>query len=154
MLKKSQIRLQSRGSCAQYAIYHVLLLLGIRKPIWKIFLATKRNSISVRRDGTNGFRIQHAIRRFGCSPVVCSTTSPVRARVKLNSLLRDGSPVILCVENSMHWIVVAGLKGKKYIWIDSADEKKTGACGWHELVDRVDSDDFYFIGVKRAVDIE
>ncbi len=54
----------------------------------------------------------------------------------------------------MHWIVIAGLKQKKYVWVDSADEKKTGGCSWHELVEWVDSDEFYFIGVKRAVDIE
>lgn len=115
----------------------------------KIFRATRRTRIGAALRGTDGNRIKRALRLLSCIPLEYEFTSTGRARRKINELLAQNIPIILSVEEGLHWAVIAGRRNRKYIWIDSADEKLVGMWSWSDIVDWIEDDEIYFIGVER-----
>jgi ABC-type bacteriocin/lantibiotic exporter with double-glycine peptidase domain len=146
---KSELKRQTYGACAQYSIRHALLLVGIKPSMREIFKATRKSQLGVTINGTDEKRIKNALMSFGCIAKEYKLHSFGLARMILNGLLMHHIPVILSVEADEHWVVIAGHRGKKYVWIDSADKKLTGAWLWSELVEWIDNDEIYFIGVSN-----
>jgi len=151
------MKLQNNSySCGIYAIMNAAKCLGIDLPRKKIsqFSGTKKN-------GTSEKGIIKSLRKnkFTAQEFEFSSTSydnnKYRALRNLKSSLRNGNPVILCVDKNSHWCTVIGMLGGKFILFDSdidAENKRehgTQIVKENQLVERWASyKNFYGIRVS------
>jgi len=114
----------------------------------KIFGPTRRTRKGAALQGTGGKRIKRALRLLGCTPSEYEFTSTRKARRKVDELLAQNIPIILFVEEGLHWAVFAARERGKYVWIDPAENELVGAWSWSDIVDWIEDDEIYFIGVE------
>lgn len=145
---------QSLNACAQYAICHSLVLFEINVPLKQIFVATGISRLRAVMSGTDEKQILGALRELGFDPTIHASADTVRARTALEQMLGRMMPVIICVESSRHWIVIAGNIRGRFIWIDSLDKQLVGAWSWKRLDNWIhlhhndaDRREYYFIGL-------
>lgn len=137
------------GSCGQYSLRHSLLLLGIPITIKDAHKATKVNPIIAAIKGTDENKLKKAIYYYDCHPIVVTTKNKIKFREKLDNLLMEGIPAIVSFNEDEHWAVVCGKKSKDtYFIIDSADDDLITSYHWSDLIDYIDNDTYYLIGVK------
>lgn len=137
------------GACGQYSLRHALLLLGI--PITKneTNKATGVPPILVRIFGTNEEKLKQGVYYFDCRPIEFTTKNIIKFREKLDSLLMKGIPAIVSFMKDKHWAVVCGKKTKNtYFIIDSSDKDLITYYHWDDLVDLMNNDTYYLVGVK------
>ncbi len=135
-------------NCGQRALIHALLLLGTPLSEDDAHKTTKIPRWFAKINGTNEKAILRGIRKVGCVAYDHSYSDPEEARAKVDSYLKLGLSIILCVEDFKHWAVLAGRSGDKYMWIDSFDDALIGAWSWNDITDWIESDEFYFIAVS------
>ena len=138
------------GACGKYSMQHALLVLGIPITQKDASKATGVPPIAAMRFGTDRSELKRGLRYFGCDAVeYVFLDDSDKLRKKLDWLLESGCPVILSVEGDDHWIVIAGKESEnKYYWIDSADDDVIGYWSWKDIVDWIDNDEYYLMGVE------
>jgi len=137
------------GACGKYSLVHSLLILGIPLSLKEATKATGLSWWETARIGTDESKIKKAIRSFDCKPIEYKTMSENDFRKKLDSLLRLGVPAIVSFDGDDHWAVICGNRNKdEYYYIDSADSELISYYRWDDLVDDIDNDTYYLIGVK------
>jgi hypothetical protein len=106
-------------------------------------------------EGTDEHAIMKGIRRSGCKPLPHLATGEAKARKLITRYLSQGIPVVILIDEQEHWMVLSGMKGQKFTWIDSVDERLSGASAWKTVAgwmgygDR--SNRFYFIAVAPPI---
>jgi hypothetical protein len=137
------------GACGKYALRHALLLLGIPVSQREANVATQVPPWKTMQRGTNEADIKRGLREFGCTGIEYTGKSRRSYAAHINHCLKNGLPVIITAENDEHWAVIAGKKSRtSYYWIDSADPDLIGAWHWDDILNWVDNEVFYGIGVQ------
>ncbi len=137
------------GSCGQYSLQHSLLLLGIPITQKDAHKATKVHPIIAAIKGTDENKLKKGIYHYNCHPIVFTTMNKIKFREKLDNLLMKGIPAIVSFNEDEHWAVVCGKKSQNiYFVIDSNDYDLITSYHWSDLVDYIDNDTYYLIGVK------
>ncbi|GIW81158.1 MAG: hypothetical protein KatS3mg105_2965 [Gemmatales bacterium] len=115
--------------CGPYALYHALMLLGVKADVAKLTKVAR-----TRRDrGTNELQLRRAARRYHCSLPQIRRLDPERARREMVEYLREGYPVLLCVDEWQHWVTVARWEAGKYILLDSEEDAVFTVLTWGQL---------------------
>jgi len=137
------------GDCAQRALVHSLLLLGIPISQSKVHHNTGVTKLNASINGTSEKAIINGIKRCKCIPYRYPVNSSRDARTMINRFLDGGMPVIIYLEDE-HWIVLAGKKSRdEYYWIDSADSELYGYETWSEISYWMEEEGTYLlIGVR------
>ncbi len=137
------------GPCGQYALVNAMAVLGKQLSILEAHRLTGVTVWEALRDGTDTRYLVKAIRKCGCTPHLVTRMSEVSAKRAMDRLLDRGWPVIVSVDESSHWAVVASRSKRGYRWIDSADTRITGYWSWSSIADWMEDEDGYcMIGVE------
>lgn len=140
------------GSCAQRALVHALLLLGISVSEREAHKATDIPPWLAAWHGTDESHLKKGIRRAHCAPVECSTDEEPAMRAFIERSLRRGMPVIISTDYGGHWAVLAGKhSADELFWIDSGDDELYGAWKWRGIAEWMYDDheeEYYCIAVK------
>ena len=105
---------RNNWSCGPAALRYCLLVHGIDKNVAQ--LARLAGST---RSGTDERKLIRAARRLGCKLANHQRRSPVTARRLIETKLKLGVPLILCVEKWQHWIAVLHKSKKGFLVFDS-----------------------------------
>ncbi len=138
-------------ACGAYSFGHLLNLLGLSNSIDKNkkILKTEGGVLDLppleilkglfnkykNVGGTTHPNIIKQIRKIG-SEIIIEESYEKEAKALLDRNLNKLIPFIVNVDDSDHWMVVAGKFKNKYIVIDSADENTIDFYTWDELSDR------------------
>jgi hypothetical protein len=137
------------GACGKYALRHALLLLGIPVSQREASAATQVPPWKAMQRGTNEAEIKRGLKEFGCTGVEYLGRSRRAYTAHLNACIRRGLPVIITTQHDEHWAVIAGRKSPSmYYWIDSAETEVIGAWAWKDILEWIDNDVYYGIGVQ------
>jgi hypothetical protein len=119
-------------SCGPFALKHALVALGrladeqaigkVANPHWW--------------GGTDEVKLARAARAFGCDLPLVRRTDEDRAWYSLTRALDSELPVILCVDDWMHWLTVARHEGGRFVVIDSNEEPVLTVMTWPQLRNR------------------
>jgi hypothetical protein len=118
------------GNCGQLALVHALSVLGTKITVTE---AHRRTGVSRWRaifEGTDEPELLRGIRRSKCTPRPHLAHSSEEARRLITRYLKRSIPVIISTEDEWHWMVLSGMVGDRYSWIDSADDRLTGVNCW------------------------
>ena len=118
------------GNCGQHALVHALGCLGIHISIGEAHRRTGVSRLRAMFEGTDEHAIMKGIRRSGCKPLPHLVHGEAKARKIITRYLRQGIPVIILIDEQEHWMVLSGMKGERFTWIDSVDERLTGTSTW------------------------
>ena len=99
-------------TCGPAAAVNALRLYGIIVP--ELHVAKLAGTTS---EGTDERGLMRGLRKLGCRPSTTSLTSTVRKRVLA------GTPVIIHLDEELHWVVVIGVLGTNLIAFDSDRSK-------------------------------
>jgi hypothetical protein len=136
------------GACGKYALRHALLLLGIPVSQREASSATQVPPWKAMQRGTNEAEIKRGLREFECTGVEYLGRSRRAFTAHVNRCIRRGLPLIFTAEHDEHWAVIAGKKSRSvYYWIDSAEPDVIGAWSWEDILEWIDNDVYYAIGV-------
>ena len=139
------------GNCGQHALLHALGCLGIHISIGEAHRRTGVSRLRAMIAGTDEHAIMRGIRRSGCKPLPHLVHGEVKARKIITRYLRQGIPVIILIDEEEHWMVLSGMKGERFTWIDSVDERFTGWSAWRTVAGWMefgsDANCYYFVGV-------
>lgn len=103
------MKYQTRSyTCGPAAAVNALRLYGLQVAEAHVAKLAKTTS-----DGTDEKGLMRALRKLGAAPTAVGRTSTVRKRV------RAGIPVIIHLDNELHWVVAIGLLGDSLIAFDS-----------------------------------
>ena len=102
-------------SCGAAALVNSLRTLGI-----KITEKRARKLAGTTTEGTDEEGICNALKALKVLYSLGSFSDRVDALGMLRSEVACGSPAIVCVQRGGHWVVVAGVMGRKFIVVDSA----------------------------------
>lgn len=103
------MRYQTRPfTCGPAAIANALRIYGRKVPEAQIAKLAGTTA-----NGTDDRGIIKALRQLECKPTVVGLTSTVRKRVLA------GLPVIIHLDEELHWVVVIGCLGRNFIAFDS-----------------------------------
>jgi hypothetical protein len=151
MDKKYGFNYQEHGNCGQYALLNSLLLLGIPISVNDAHHITRVSRLKALWEGTKPEKIIRGIKKYGCRAEPFSSNDEKKLKVKVDSYLESGIPLIVCVEDYEHYAVLSSKINNKYYWIDSADEDIIGHSSWSEITDWLESSEedecYYFIAV-------
>jgi hypothetical protein len=118
------------GNCGQLALVHVLSVLGIEMTVAEAHRRTGVSRWCAIFEGTDEGGLIRGIRRSRCTPLPHLVHRSEKARSNITRCLKRSIPVILLTEDEWHWMVLAGMDGDRYSWIDSADYRLTGTNCW------------------------
>ena len=139
------------GNCGQHALVHALGCLGIHISIGEAHRRTGVSRIRALFEGTNEHAIMKGIRKSGCKPLPNLVHGEAKARRIITRYLSQGFPAIILIDEEEHWMVLSGMKGERFTWIDSVDERLTGTSAWRTVAGWMgyweDAYSFYLIGV-------
>lgn len=97
----------------------------------------------------------HAIQSFDCTATAYDVDTEEKAKKKIDEALDNKYAVVVSVENSDHWAVLAARDDKRYYFIDSAEGELIGRCKWKEISSWLGNKNYknsevcyYFIVVK------
>jgi ABC-type bacteriocin/lantibiotic exporter with double-glycine peptidase domain len=103
------VKYQTRPyTCGPAAVVNALRLFGLHVPEAHV---AKLAGTTV--TGTDDRQLMRALRKLGCGPTAVSLTSTVRKRVQA------GIPVIIHLDEELHWVVIIGCLGDNLIAFDS-----------------------------------
>lgn len=103
------MKYQTRSyTCGPAAAVNALRLYGLQVPEAHVAKLAKTTS-----DGTDEKGLMRALRKLGAAPTAVWLTSTVRRRVQA------GIPVIIHLDEELHWVVVIGCLGENLIAFDS-----------------------------------
>lgn len=103
------MKYQTRSyTCGPAAAVNALRLYGLQVPEAHVAKLAKTTS-----DGTDEKGLMRALRKLGAAPTAVWLTSTVRRRVQA------GIPVIIHLDEELHWVVVIGCLGDSLIAFDS-----------------------------------
>ncbi|CAG1001277.1 hypothetical protein ANRL2_04055 [Anaerolineae bacterium] len=141
------------GHCGQHALVHALGCLGIHISIGEAHRRTGVSRLRAMVEGTDEHAIMRGIRRSGCKPLPHMVHGEAKARKLITRYLRRGTPVIILIDDQEHWMVLSGMKGKRFEWIDSVDDLLTGSSAWRTVAEWMGYGDgtatFYSVGVAK-----
>lgn len=128
------MRLQEQGfSCGAAAVVNALRALGKR-----VSERTVRALAGTNEDGTDESDITAAVRALGCAAAQFSTDNRKAALAWLMESLRNGRPVIACVDQWAHWVTIVGQLGSDIILIDSTNTRRNRAEHGAYVIRRTD----------------
>jgi hypothetical protein len=149
--KKFGFNYQEHGNCGQYALLNALLLLGIPISVKDAHKKTKVTRLKALWQGTEPEKIIRGIKKYGCRAEPFTCNDEKKLKVKIDTYLEAGIPLIVCVEDWEHYALLARRINKKYYWIDSADSDIIGHSSWVEIAEWLESSDddekYYCIAV-------
>lgn len=141
------------GNCGQHALVHALGCLGIHISIGEAHRRTGVSRLRAMFEGTDEHAIMKGIRKSGRKPLPHQVHGDAKARRIITRYLRQGVPVIILIDEEEHWMVLSGMVGERFKWIDSVDEWLAGASAWKTVSGWMgygdDGEDYYFIGVTQ-----
>ncbi len=119
-------------SCGPYALKHALTVLGvIADPVELTRLA----KVSW-QSGTDEVRLARAARAHDCTLHLVRSTDADLGRRALVRTLRDGYPVLVCVDDWEHWITVVHHSKGRFVALDSNREPVVIVLDWAALHER------------------
>lgn len=107
------------ANCGPASLSNALKAVGIDKSQADCELMCKTTAT----DGTGVKGLVRGIHVAGRNPVTLKATNRDHARLRLESELRLGHPVILSVDNGSHWVAAIGLLGRQFLIADPADNE-------------------------------
>ena len=116
-------------TCGPFALKHALLALGRMVDVQAIATTARTHWWS----GTNEIQLARAAREFECDLVLERRNDEELARKTLVKYLREGTPVLLCVEEWSHWITVVRVEGARFVVVDSTDDPLLSVKTWPQL---------------------
>jgi ABC-type bacteriocin/lantibiotic exporter with double-glycine peptidase domain len=135
------MRLQStQANCGPASLHNALAALGIART--EDELATLCRTTGT--EGTSPKNMMKAIRALGRAPEVINERRLEVGLLWVEAWLREGRPVILCVDQSSHWVTAIGIMGKRVMVADSADNELVVSYSRAELVERWESDGRFY----------
>lgn len=141
------------GNCGQHALVHALGCLGIHISIGEAHRRTGVSRLRAMIGGSDEHAIMMGIRKSGCKPLPHLVHGEAKARRIISRFLRQGIPLIILIDEEEHWMVLSGMKGERFTWIDSVDERLTGSSKWRTVEGWMAygraADRYYFIGVAQ-----
>ncbi|MDH3291307.1 MAG: BtrH N-terminal domain-containing protein [Gemmatimonadota bacterium] len=117
--------------CGPFALKHALSMVGVFAH--ERFLAALAGSTT---DGTDERQLARAAGRLGYALPTLRVTDPDAARRALAREVREGHPVLTCVDQWQHWIAVAAREGDRFVILDSAEPSVFRVVEWNELCER------------------
>jgi ABC-type bacteriocin/lantibiotic exporter with double-glycine peptidase domain len=107
------MKYQTRSyTCGPAAAVNALRLYGLQVPE-----AHVAKLAGTTPEGTDERQLMRALRKLGCSPTAVWRTSTVRKRVLA------GTPVIIHLDEELHWVAIIGCLGDSLIAFDSWKSK-------------------------------
>ena len=119
-------------TCGPFALKHALIALGRRVESEELARIAGTHWWS----GTDEVRLARAARAQDCDLPVIRHRRPEKARIELLAYLRKKLPVLLCVDNWSHWIVVLTYEKGQFVVIDSLLEPVLNVLTWPQLLRR------------------
>ncbi len=116
-------------SCGPYALKHALTVLGITADPVRLARLAKVHWWS----GTDEVRLARAARAHDCSMPLVRKTDADEARRAMVKALRDGYPVLTCVDDWEHWITVVHHTRGRFVALDSNQEPVVIVLDWDQL---------------------
>ena len=116
-------------TCGPFALKHALLALGRMVDVKQLATTAKTHWWS----GTDEIQLARAAREFECDLVLERRSDDEQARKLLVSYLREGTPVLLCVDEWTHWITVVRAEGARFVVVDSNDKQVLSVKTWPQL---------------------
>jgi hypothetical protein len=116
-------------TCGPYALKHALVALGRPVDAQELASTAKTHWWS----GTDEIQLARAAREHGCDLILKRRGTPDTARRELISLLREQTPVLLCVDRWEHWITVVRYEDRRFVVIDSELDPVLNVLTWAEL---------------------
>ncbi|MBI2419805.1 MAG: hypothetical protein HYV28_18225 [Ignavibacteriales bacterium] len=148
MDKKYGYNYQENGNCGQYALLNALLVLGIPISVKDAHRTTKVTRLKALWKGTEPEKIILGIKKYGCKAKPYTLTKEKEFKAKVESLLEQRIPIIACVDDYEHYVVLAGIQENKYFWIDSAHADIIGCSAWSDIESWMNCNgEYYFIAV-------
>ena len=116
-------------TCGPFALKHALLALGRMVDVTQIASTARTNWWS----GTNEIQLARAARAFECDLILERKIDAEEARKVLTKYLREGTPVLLCVEEWSHWITVVRAEDRRFVVVDSQSDPLLSVRTWPQL---------------------
>ncbi len=116
-------------TCGPFALKHALIALGRPSEGEELARIAGTNWWS----GTDEIRLARAARSQNCDLPVIRHRRAERAKSELLIYLRQKTPVLLCVDNWGHWIVVLTYEKGQFVVIDSLLEPVLSVLTWPQL---------------------
>jgi hypothetical protein len=136
------------GRCAAFAIHAVLQVQGIEAELDDIVRAGGQILGRVYKEGMSEQQIIRALKAFNNDAKEHYCTSRATLYKALHKALQRQHPVVLDVENAVHWAALLGSYGKRFAWYDSMDSDLVGIYTEKELGSWIETyDENYFIEV-------
>lgn len=116
-------------TCGPFALKHALLALGRMVDVGQIASTARTHWWS----GTDEIQLARAAREFECDLVLERRSDPDEARKLLVTHLREGTPVLLCVDEWTHWITVVRAEDRRFVVVDSNADPLLSVRTWPQL---------------------
>ena len=116
-------------TCGPFALKHALIALGRVANGEELAKLAHSHWWS----GTDEIRLARAAHAYDCELVGHRVRSPEKARALLQSHLKQKLPVLLCVDDWEHWIVVLARQKDNFVLIDSLLEPVLQVVSWSQL---------------------
>ncbi len=116
-------------TCGPFALKHALIALGRFVEAEQIAATARSHWWS----GTDEIRLARAAREFECDLVLERRNDAEAGRKELVKLLREQTPVLLCVDKWEHWITVVRAEDRRFVVIDSTAEPVMNILTWPQL---------------------
>lgn len=117
--------------CGPFALKHALAVVGEFTD--ERALAARAGTTA---EGTDEVQLARAAMRHACVLPTIRATDPDGARSTLEHQLGDGHPVLACVDEWQHWLVIAAQEGDRFVVLDSAEPAVFSIVEWSELRER------------------
>lgn len=119
-------------TCGPYALKHALTMLGVLAEPQKVSRLAKTHWWS----GTDEVRLARAARAYHCDMPLLRKLNERDARKTMVRSLTRGEPVLTCVDEWQHWIVVVHHEKGRFVAIDSREMPVVVVMTWKELAKR------------------
>lgn len=138
----ARMRLQdTQANCGPASLHNALAAIGIHRTQDELEALCKTTGTA----GTSPRNLQAAIRALGRVPVVINERRDEVAVLMLDAWLREGRPVVLCVDGGSHWVAAVGTLGRTQVLVaDPADNELVLSYGWGNLVARWGAEGRYY----------
>lgn len=119
-------------TCGPYALKHALTMLGVLAEPQQVSRLAKPHWWS----GTDEVRLARAARAYQCALPLVRKVDAQEARKAMVRSLGRGEPVLTCVDDWEHWIVVVHHEKGRFVAIDSREMPVVVVMTWKELARR------------------
>jgi hypothetical protein len=119
-------------SCGPYALKHALTMLGITADPVRLAKLAKVHWWS----GSDEVRLARAARAHDCSMPLVRRYDADEARRAMVKTLREGHPLLLCVDDWEHWITVVHHSKGRFVVLDSEQSPVVIVLDWKALRER------------------